>query len=89
LSKAVIYSLFFLICGIVAILLNVFLIERLIIPDICYYHSHQTTFYFDIFFSFPPSEGGHPVTSNFSIVLSFLIGGILGFYFTRKKMTHY
>lgn len=88
-SKNIIY--FF--CGfggaISVLLLNLSLVERLVIPDICYYHSHDTTLLFDVFYSFPPAQGGHPVTSNFSILLSLIIGGFGAFYFAKRKMMRY
>ena len=88
-NRIIIYFLVVVIRAISAFLFNVLLIERLIITDICYYHSHLTTFIFDIFYSFPSSEGGHPTTSNFSIILSLVIGGYSTFYFTKREMAKY
>ena len=88
-SKKIVYLFAILFGGISVFLFNVLLIERLIIPDICYYHSHDTNFVFDVFYSFPPAEGGHPITSDFSMILSFAIGGFFGFYLIREKMRKY
>lgn len=71
--------------GIVVLLINVFLVERVIIPDICYYHSHDPNFFIETFYDFPSSEGSHPVPSIFNLSLSFITGGTLGFFFKKLK----
>ncbi len=69
----------FAIIGIIGfLLLNLLLIENWIIPDPCYYHSHDTTKLFDIFYEIKSSEGGHPVPSTFNIVLTIVLGIIAG-----------
>jgi len=68
-SKIIIYFFSILIGGITFFLLNILLIERLIIPDYCYYHSHDTNLFIDTFYSFPSSEGGHPIASSINIIL--------------------
>ncbi len=75
--------------GVLAFLLNVLLIESVIIPDICYYHTHDTNFFIDTFYDFPSSEGGHPVPSIINIILSLTVGGIVGFLIVKSKLTKY
>ena len=43
-----------------AFILNFFVLDSLFIPDICYYHNHEfkTNKIFNLFYSFPPGEGG-------------------------------
>lgn len=71
-----------------ALALNYFFIEEIFIPDPCYYHSHSTSKLFDLFYSFPAYEGGHPVPSLFNLIFTALLGGIIGFGINQKKTFH-
>ncbi len=62
--------------------------QTLIIPDPCYYHKHETTKIFDLFYELTTAEGYHPSPTklNFiiTIVIGMLLGLIIGKIFTQK-----
>jgi len=64
--------------AIVAFFFNVYILENILIPDPCYYHVRTTSLLFDVFYSTPTYNGGHPMPTSLNIVLSLIIGGILG-----------
>lgn len=63
---------------IIALLLNFFITEYILIPDPCYYHTHDTTPLFDIFFDLTSSNGYHPFPSLFNFILTIVVGALLG-----------
>ena len=63
---------------IVVFLFNYLLLERLIIPDPCYFHSHDTTKVFDLFYELTASEGYHPTPTRFNLILTLIIGAMTG-----------
>lgn len=69
----------FTMTGIVIVFLfNYLLLEALIIPDPCYYHSHDTTKLFDLFYELTASEGFHPTPTMFNLVITLVIGAVTG-----------
>ena len=67
-------------------ILNFFLLEDLLlISDPCYYHNHdhETSAFFDIFYSLPSWNGCHPFPSLFNFIFTLTIGGLIGFLFSR------
>lgn len=59
--------------------LNYYLIQNLIIPDICYYHSRETNFIFDMFYTLDfPGSNGHPIPTTFNLILTVITGGAFG-----------
>jgi hypothetical protein len=71
---------------------NFFILDPLFVPDICYYHNHdfKTNLAFELFYSFPPDEGGHPVPSKFNSIFTLTAGAFLGWrlsnlFFRKKK----
>lgn len=82
----------FTIIGIIVIFLfNYLLLERIIIPDPCYYHSHETTKVFDLFYEFTSSEGYHPTPTKLNLILTLITGAMAGLLFglklTKKKLS--
>ena len=59
-------------------LFNFFVLERIIIPDPCYYHSHDTNKIFDLFYDLTAKEGFHPTPSNLNTILTLGIGATVG-----------
>jgi len=84
--KISVIFLFVFLGAVMALLLNLLLIEQLIIPDLCYYHSHPTTALFDVFYNFPPGEGGHPAPTLFNLIITLLLGGLMGFMLAKRKL---
>lgn len=63
---------------VLAFFFNYFILDKILIPDPCYYHSHDTNKLFDIFYNLPASEGYHPFPTKFNFVFTTIIGAILG-----------
>jgi len=59
-------------------ILNFFVLENIIIPDPCYYHSHDTNIVFDIFYEMPDWNGDHPFPTIFNFIFTLTIGALLG-----------
>lgn len=72
-----------LVVAFAAFVLNFFVLDSLFIPDICYYHNHEfkTNKIFDLFYSFPPGEGGHPSPTNFYFIFTLTAGALLAGYY--------
>lgn len=64
--------------AIIALFLNFFITSYILIPDPCYYHTHDTTLLFDIFFDLTSSDGYHPFPSLFNFILTIIVGALLG-----------
>jgi hypothetical protein len=62
--------------GILFLLLNYSLLEKLIIPDPCYYHNHQgkTNWLFNLFYSLKAVDGYHPSPTRLNFYLTFVCG---------------
>ena len=63
---------------VVTFVLNFFILERLIIPDPCYYHSHDTNKIVDLFYELTAGEGFHPTPTILNLVLTLTAGIIVG-----------
>ena len=77
----------FTLTGIVIVFLfNYLFLERLIIPDpcYCYYHSHDTTKLFDLFYELTSSEGYHPTPTKLNLILTVIIGAMTGLLIGQK-----
>jgi hypothetical protein len=72
---------------VVTFVLNFFILERLIIPDPCYYHSHDANNFFDLFYEFTAVEGFHPTPTILNLVLTLTTGSIVGLVFGIKRTT--
>lgn len=63
---------------ITALILNFGFLQRILIPDPCYYHTNETTPIFDLFYNLPASEGYHPFPTAFNFFLTAAVGIALG-----------
>jgi len=75
---------FSLISIVVIFIFNYLLLERLIIPDPCYYHSHDATKIFDLFYELTASEGYHPTPTKFNLIITLITGAMSGLLFGLK-----
>lgn len=66
------------ICGIGMILNSFTVLYELLIPDICYYHTHEMNSVLSLFYSARPASNGHPGPNILNFILSLLVGGIIG-----------
>lgn len=64
---------------------NYLVLERIIIPDPCYYHSHDTTKIFDLFYELTASEGYHPTPTYLNLILTLTAGTATGLIWGLKK----
>jgi len=75
--------------GILMSLISFTLIYDLLIPDVCYYHMNEMNSFMNLFYSAGPAENGHPGPNLLNLIVSLIIGGILGFgmykLLTNKK----
>lgn len=64
-------------------------IQSVIIPDPCYYHTHEPTKMFSLFYSLSPVEGFHPFPTMLNFVLTSLtgisIGLVVSIYARRRR----
>jgi len=74
-----------LIGALLALVFNFFVLEKILIPDPCFYHSNETNIVFDIFYFISSSEGGHPVPTSFNIIFTLAIGAVLGLILSNSK----
>jgi hypothetical protein len=63
---------------------NFIILDSILIPDPCYYHSHETNKVFDIFYEL--DEGNHPFPTIFNFIFTLTTGAILGFTFSILKL---
>ncbi|GAA0744622.1 hypothetical protein [Gaetbulibacter jejuensis] len=66
------------ICGIGMMLISFTLLYDLLIPDICYYHTHEMNSFLNLFYSAGPASNGHPEPNILNFILSLSVGGIIG-----------
>ena len=59
------------------VFLNYAVIEPLLIPDPCYYHSHNSNFMIDIFYNSSSASNGHPEPNIFNFIFTLCIGILL------------
>jgi hypothetical protein len=82
-AKQFIYrSVFCLLGAALFLLLNFGFIEHLLIPDPCYYHSHEPGLVFRIFYDLPASEGYHPLPTWFNLLITMGLGAYAGYIFS-------
>jgi hypothetical protein len=78
--------LFSILLGVLfACLINYYVVQRLIIPDPCYYHIEPTTKLFDLFYSLESADGGHPFPTIFNFLFTIVIGALGGFWYTKWR----
>jgi hypothetical protein len=70
--------LLIIVFGIVAIVLNFSIIDEIIMPDPCYYHTKKMNFILGLFYSSSSASGGHPEINLFNIIFTFAVGGLIG-----------
>lgn len=62
-----------------ALAFNLFFLDRLFVPDPCYYHTHRGGWLFHLFYDLPANEGYHPVPSILNIIFTAILGGLAGY----------
>ncbi len=65
--------------GILMSLISFTIIFQSLIPDPCYYHFNEMNSFMNLFYSAGPADNGHPGPNLLNFIVSFSVGGILGF----------
>jgi hypothetical protein len=76
--------------AILALIFNFAVIDSIVVPDPCYYHSHDTTWLFDLFYKITSAEGYHPSPSVFNFIFTITAGtaagiALAGFLLRKNK----
>lgn len=74
---------------VLAFLLNFLILDKLLIPNPCYCHSHDTNKVFDIFYELTSSEGYRPFPTKFNFIFTTTIGAIFGLTLSIYKLRKY
>ncbi|HRE75560.1 MAG TPA: hypothetical protein PK637_10535 [Flavobacteriales bacterium] len=61
-----------------AFVFNYGIIEKILIPNPCYYHTHETNKVFDLFYGLHASEGFHPFPTLLNFTITGALGAVLG-----------
>lgn len=78
-AKRVVLIILSSLAGIIfAFVFNYGLFEKILIPDPCYYHTHETNKVFDLFYGLPASEGFHPFPTLLNFTITGALGAVLG-----------
>lgn len=64
--------------AVVLFFLNYGLFEGILIPDPCYYHTQDSTWMFQLFYTLDSCDGGHPFPTILNLVLTLCIGFFIG-----------
>jgi hypothetical protein len=83
LKKTIITFISVLAGVIVMFVFNYGFLENYIIPDPCYYHDHKPSGLMRFFYEFTSSENYHPFPSAFNLCFTAVVGGLVGFFFSR------
>jgi len=75
-SRLISYIVAIISGAVLMVIVDVGFIERLLIPDPCYYHSHDASWLFDLFYKRDAVDGGHPSATIFHLLVVAIIGGV-------------
>ena len=65
--------------AILMVVISFALLYKLLIPDVCYYHTHEMNLFMSLFYSAGPADNGHPGPNLTNLLVSLGFGGILGY----------
>lgn len=71
---------------VLAFVFNFLILDKILIPDPCYYHTHDTNKVFDIFYELTSDDGYHPFPTKFNFIFTATIGAIFGLTFSIYKL---
>ena len=75
--------------AVTAYFLNLGVLDKILIPDPCYYHSHDTNLLIELFYKMTATEGFHPTPSNLNLLITYNIGAGLGTVFALNRIHSY
>ncbi len=71
-----------------ALFLNYGIAEPLLIPDPCYYHSHDLNFLMDIFYNTSSASNGHPEPNILNFIFTLCVGILLAKIVVNRVADH-
>lgn len=71
---------------VLAFVFNFLILDKILIPDPCYYHTHDTNKVFDMFYELTSGDGYHPFPTKFNFIFTATIGAILGLTISIYKL---
>ena len=71
---------------VLAFVFNFLILDKILIPDPCYYHTHDTNKVFDIFYELTSGDGYHPFPTKFNFIFTATIGAVLGLTISIYKL---
>lgn len=71
---------------VLAFVFNFLILDKILIPDLCYYHTNDTNKVFDIFYELTSRDGYHPFPTKFNFIFTATIGAILGLTISIYKL---
>lgn len=71
---------------VLAFVFNFLILDKILIPDPCYYHTHDTNKIFDIFYELTSGDGYHPFPTKFNFIFTATIGATLGLTISIYKL---
>jgi hypothetical protein len=83
--KRLLVTVFFLIAGVIVAAAINYIIDRILIPDPCAYHGHNsgTSAVFNFFYEISSDTGYHPEPTRANLFVTLLTGLGLGLLLTR------
>jgi hypothetical protein len=82
-ASKIVGLLFCCFLGLITAFVLHFLVEAILIPDPCAYHSEETTKIFNLFYEITSDEGYHPSPTLFNYIVTLALGLSLGFLFNK------
>jgi len=70
---------------VLAFIFNFLVLDKILIPDPCYYHSHDTNFVFDLFYEITSNDGFHPFPTKFNFIFTAIVGASIGLTISLYK----
>lgn len=75
----------FIAIGVISMLLfNIVILYSIIIPDPCYYHSHEINQILKIFYDGSPASNGHPEPTLINFGITIVFGVYIANWYYRK-----
>jgi hypothetical protein len=65
---------------------NYTVIDKIIVPDPCYYHTHDTTKLFNLFYTTYSGDNGHPFPTVFNYIFTLAVGGVASYLLGKQSL---
>jgi hypothetical protein len=86
-TNRILFVIFSSVAGILFVyILNFLILQNILNPDPCYYHTNESNKLFDLFYELTAYDGFHPFPSKFNFIFTAANGFILGITFALSKI---